>query len=163
MSLFRPVRPLRPVRVLIPITLLLVLSASGPSPSRAAGGIAPTGWERKLDPFLRRLALGTVRRQGRFTDTVPPGSAAAARALPPFVQAERGEAPTVQVKAGLRESDAASGRGWEDLESALSGIGVEVRGHVGRFATLRVPAQTLEQLAEVPEIAWLKAAHGYGL
>ncbi|HKB06722.1 MAG TPA: S8 family serine peptidase [Candidatus Polarisedimenticolia bacterium] len=163
MSQSRPVRPLRPERVLIPIALLLVLSASGPSPSRAAGGIVPTGWERKLDPFLRRLALGTSRRQGRFTDSLPPGSSAAARALPPFVQVERGEAPTVQVKAGLREGDEASGRGWEDLESALSGIGVEVRGHVGRFATLRVPVPSLERLAEVTEIVWLKAAHGYGL
>src|SRR5262245_37842125 len=152
MSLSRDVRR---GRVLGPLALLLLLSASGSSPYGASAGSVPR-WEHKLDPFLRRLALGSVRRQGRFIDVVEPRSAEAARALPSFVQVQRGPAPTVQVKAGLRESAEASGRGWDDLAPALSGIGVEVKGHVGRFATLRVPPGSLQQLAEVPEIIWLK-------
>src|SRR5262245_16264380 len=159
MSLSRDVRR---GRVLGPLALLLLLLASASSPYGASARSVPR-WERKLDPFLRRLALGSVRRQGRFTDVVEPRSAEAARALPSFVQVQRGAAPTVQVKAGLRENSEASGRAWEDLAPALSGTGVEVRGQVGSFATLRGPADSLQQLAEVPEIVWLKAAHSYRL
>jgi subtilisin family serine protease len=154
-----PSRDVRRGRLLGPLALLLLFSASGASPS----GSVSAGWERKLDPFLRRLATGSVRRQGRFTDAVEPRSAAAARALPSFIQVERADAPVVQVKAALRDGAFAAGHGWEDLGPALAEIGVEMKGHVGGVASLRVPAAALERLAGLPEIIWLKAARGYRL
>src|SRR5436309_4264781 len=156
-------RPLLRFCSLLPIALLLVVPARGAGPSGAEGSAAPSGWERKLDPFLRRVALGTVRVQGRFAESVPGLSAAAARALPSFVQAARDGSPIVQVKAGIQEDVFAAGRGWEEIGPALSELGVEVRGHVGRVASLRVPAAAIERLASRPEIAWLKAAHTYNL
>src|SRR3989449_5520259 len=157
-----PSRPARRARLLVPIALLLALSApSGGSSGADSAGPAPPGWERKLDPFLRQIALGTIRVQGRFTERVERHSAAAARALPSFVQAERGELPVVRVKAGIREDALGADRGWQDLEPALSDIGVEIQGRVGGVASLRVPAAAIERLASLPEIAWLKAAHAY--
>jgi subtilisin family serine protease len=144
------------VCLLVPVALLLAVSASSAGP-------AATGWERKLDPFLRRLALGTSRVQGRFTDAVPGLSAQAARALPAFVLAERSDAPVVRVKAGTVEIVPGSPRDREALRQALSDIGVEIRGRVGAVLSLNVPATAIEPLARRPEILWLKAAHSYGL
>ena len=159
----RPPQTVRRMRLLASIALLLVLTASSAGLSGADSGGSAAGWERKLDPFLRRIALGTVRVQGRFVDAVARRSAAAARSLPAFVQVERADAPIVQVKAGISAKAFAAGRGWEDLGPLLSDLGVEIRGRVDGVASLRVPAAAIERLADLPEIAWLKAAHTYKL
>src|SRR2546422_466154 len=159
----RPPQTVRRMRLLAPIALLLVLTTSSAGSSGADSGEATAGWERKLDPFLRRIALGTVRVQGRFVDAVARRSATAARSLPAFVQVERADAPIVQVKAGISEKAFAAGRGWEELGPLLSDLGVEIRGRVDGIASLRVPAAAIERLADLPEIAWLKAAHTYKL
>src|SRR2546422_2308866 len=99
-----PPQTVQRVRLLAPIALLLVLTASSAGSSGAAGGGGAAGWERKLDPFLRRIALGTVRVQGRFVEAVARRSAAAARAVPTFVQVERADAPVGQVKAGINRN-----------------------------------------------------------
>src|SRR5262249_37221894 len=141
------------------IVLLLAISAPVANPPGAAG--AP--WERRVDPFLRRLALGTRRRQGPFTDEVPGKSSQAARALPGFVLAERSGVPSVHVKAGLVDGASPAGRGNASLRRALSDLGVETRGEMGSVLSLVVPAASIESLAGRPEIAWLKAAHSYQL
>src|SRR2546427_1975910 len=125
-----PPQTVQRVRLLAPIALLLVLTASGAGSSGADSGGGAAGWERKLDPFLRRIALGTVKVQGRFVETIARQSAAAARALPAFVQVEGAGAPVVQVKAGIRENVFAAGHGWEELGPGLSDLGVEIKGHV---------------------------------
>src|SRR5262249_40286057 len=95
--------------------LFAVSLGAGPSaaaPGRASASGGPTrpgapaalGWERKLDPFLRRAALGVERRQGAFTDRLPARSREAIATLPPFVRAERdGDDPIFYVKARLRD------------------------------------------------------------
>src|SRR5262245_59721209 len=105
-----------------PLTCLLALSVSSAGPSGPASPSASTaGWERKLDPFLRRLSLGTVKVQGPFRESVPARSNEAVRALPPFVLTKKAAVPTVMVKAGIGALPA--GRGWEALGTALSGAG----------------------------------------
>src|SRR5882762_6487900 len=141
------------VHLLIPVALLLAVSASSARPlGEGAGGAATTGWERKLDPFLRRLALGTRRVQGRFVDAVPALSAQAARALPGFVLAERSGTPVVRVKAGILDDASGSRRDREALRRMLSGAGIEIRGEAGPILSLSVPAAAIEPLARLPEI-----------
>jgi subtilisin family serine protease len=150
--------------LLVPIALLLIASVSGAvHPAGPDAGPAATGWERKLDPFLRRIALGIRRVQGRFVDAVPGRSEQAVRALPSFVLAERTASPVVRVKAGFAGKAPGSGRDREALQKALSDIGVEIRGQVGEVMSLSVPAASIEPLARLPEIAWLKASHAYRL
>src|SRR5258706_16268304 len=85
-----------------PVLILLALSAPAAGPSPGQGDpAAASAWERKLDPFLRRLALGTVKAEGRFRETVPGRSEAIARSLPPFLHVNKTADPLVQVKAGL--------------------------------------------------------------
>ncbi len=157
-------QPLRRVCLLGALTALLAISASNAIPRGPAGdeAVAP-GWERKLDPFLRRLALGTSRVEGRFVETVPGLSMEAARSLPAFLQVERSDAPAVQVKAGILQGAAAADRVWKSLGPVLSDLGVEIRGQVGAIASLHVPAAAIEPLGRRPEIAWLKTAHAYRL
>lgn len=158
----------------VPVLLAMSLSATmlgagtGPVVAGVAGDPAAPDWARKLDPFLRQVALGTTRTDGRFTDRIPPASAAAARALPKFIRVERdGAEPVLYVKARIEPDLAAPGNGASDgapevrFEAALAALGVEVRGRVGAITALLVPASALPGLAARPEIAWLKAAHGY--
>lgn len=154
----------RGVSLFAPVLILLALSspAAGP-PARAGVPSAETGWERKLDPFLKRLTLGTVKAEGHFKEAVPGRSEKAARSLPRFLQIEKGVDPVVHVKAGLAGGAPAAARTWSSLERDLPGLGVQVKGRFAAVASLRVPAAALEALARRPEIAWLKAAHGYHL
>jgi subtilisin family serine protease len=147
-----------------PVLILLALSASaaGPAPRNGAQA-SESAWERKLDPFLRRLALGTVKAEGRFREAVPGRSERLARSLPAFLQVERRAEPLVHVKAGLAANEPDGARAWRSLSPDLPGLGVMVKGRVATVASLRVPAAALEALARRPEIAWLKAAHGYNL
>src|SRR5438093_1517474 len=117
----RPPQTVRRMRLLASIALLLVLTASSAGLSGADSGGSAAGWERKLDPFLRRIALGTVRVQGRFVDAVARRSAAAARSLPAFVQVERADAPIVQVKAGISAKVFAAGNGLETGNGVVAG------------------------------------------
>jgi subtilisin family serine protease len=152
------------VCLLAPVLVLLALSSPAAGlPARDGGPSAETGWERKLDPFLRRLALGTVKAEGRFKEAVSARSEKAARSLPGFVQVEKAVEPVVHVKAGLAWDVPSAGRGWASLERDLPGLGVQVKGRLGAVISLRVPAAAIEALARRPEIAWLKAAHGYRL
>src|SRR5262245_30461549 len=100
-------RPLRAGRAslfaLATLLLLLPTVTSGPLSGADGRGAAPSGWDRKLDPFLRRIALGTTRSNGRFRSHVPRGSAEAARALPSFLQVDRTGGNVVHLKAGLRD------------------------------------------------------------
>jgi subtilisin family serine protease len=157
-------RVARNVRVVYaaPVLILLALSAPAAGPAPGQGDpAAESAWERKLDPFLRRLALGTVRAEGRFREAVPGRSESVARSLPPFLQVQKTADPLVQVKAGLAALDGA--RAWKSLSRDLPGLGILVKGRVDRVASLRVPSAALEALARRPEIAWLKASHGYSL
>ena len=154
----------RPRRVclLASALVLLAFSTKGDDLPASNGGLSEAaGWERKLDPFLRRMALGTVRVRGRFAERVPPGSAEAARALAGFVQVDRSAAPVLQVKAGLDESAVATEGGRAAVERALLDTGVQIKGRFGAIVSLRVPAAAIETLARLPEIAWLKASHTY--
>ncbi|HEU4402799.1 MAG TPA: S8 family serine peptidase, partial [Candidatus Polarisedimenticolia bacterium] len=152
----------------------LALATAGPVPSihaappaSRAPEAAGDSWIRKLDPFLRRMALGSSWRDGRFDGAIPPGSVAARRSLPSFVLAESGDAgPVLFVKGRLEtarvgETGVNPAGGETALVQRLAAIGVEVRGRVGAIASLRVPAAALEGLARLQEVVWLKAAHGY--
>lgn len=155
---------------LLSIPLLSVMLFVGAVPVIAGQGGDPpaAGWERKLGPFLRQIALGTTRTSGIFTERIPARSAAAMKALPTFVRAEHdGTEPILYVKARIGPDLAVPGAGANEgapagrFEAALAALGVEVRGRVGAIAALRVPAAALPGLAARPEIVWLKAAHGY--
>src|SRR5262249_42199307 len=150
-------------RLLALLSLTFVFTAAFDGRTGASPAGAP-GWERKLDPFLRRLALGTRRSEGRFSQAVPGHPGAAARTPPPLPQVSRGTAnPIVHVKAGLRDDAQARGRGWQALRPALREMGVDIRGRVGPIASLSVPAEAIERLAGLDAIAWLKTAHAYHL
>ena len=147
-----------------PVLILLALTAPAAGPARGPGdAAAESAWERKLDPFLRRLALGTVKTEGRFREAVSGRSERVARSLPPFVQVQKTAEPLVHVKAGLAAEGPTGARAWKTLERDLQGLGILVKGRVDTVASLRVPSAALEALARRPEIAWLKAAHGYNL
>src|SRR3989442_14298401 len=80
---------------------MMALSTSGDGLSAGNGGSnAAGGWERKLDPFLRRMALGSVAVHRRFAERPPPRAGEAGRAPPGFVQGGRAAAPVLHVKAG---------------------------------------------------------------
>lgn len=138
------------------------------SPARLLSREAPPGdpsrpgWETKLDPFLRRVALGSSRVTGRFAQPIPARSAEAVRALPPFIRADRGAAvPAVFVKARLAAPIGAAAEAWPAIRERLEEAGAQVRGRVGANVSLRVPAGDLERLALLSEIAWMKAARSY--
>jgi subtilisin family serine protease len=144
--------------------LALAAPAGGVSGGAASGGPSRPVWEKKLDPFLRRMALGSSRLQGRFADPIPAGSVEALRTLPPFIRADRGAAaPVLLVKARLAPEAAGSTPDWTAIERRLEATGAQVRGRVGEIVSLRVPAAALERIASLPEIAWIKAARSYRL
>src|SRR5262249_40367451 len=127
-------------------------------------GVAPSpAWQSKLDPFLRKLAVGTFKMRGGFKDAIPRHSREAALSLPSFIRQERTDAPVVLVKAGMSAAAVAAGRPGTALPRAWAVVGVEIRGRVGGVASLRAPAAALEPLARLPEIGWLKASHAYTL
>jgi subtilisin family serine protease len=143
---------------------LLALLAAGTAPSalRAAPGAGRPAWERKLDPLLRRVALGSKRREGRFEEPLPAGGEAVLRSLPPFVRLDRrGDRAALMVKARLADGTAGEDGAGSPLRRRLQELGVEVRGRVGAIASLRVPVGSLEALASLSEVEWLKAARGY--
>src|SRR5262245_54070937 len=122
---------LRRVRLLGPATALLVMAASSTGPLGVERGVAPSpAWQSKLDPFLRKLAVGTFKMRGGFKDAIPRHSREAALSLPSFIRQERTDAPVVLVKAGMSAAAVAAGRQWNDLRPALAVVGVEIRGRV---------------------------------
>jgi subtilisin family serine protease len=171
--------------------LLIGWSAAAAQAAPDAGSAAPLAkpgrsWDCKLDPFLRRMALGVERRQGVFDDRLPARSRAALEALPPFVRAERdGDDPILYVKARLRDDvvegagratdrgsvhgaptsrlDAGLRRLPSQLAGRLDALGVTVRGRAGSIVTLAVPASALESTARLDEILWLRAGRSYTL
>ena len=162
--------------IYLPVAAWLLLSAfAGPSSARGADQT----WERKLDPFLRRVALGVERRQGPLVDRLPARSRATFNTLPPFVLAERDAAdPILYVRArlddGMTESAesplampgrsvGARRRVSEGLAARFDALGVEVRGRAGAIASLAVRASALESLAAIGEVKWLRAARAYRL
>ena len=115
-------------------------------------------WDRKLDPFLRRIALGSEKHQGPIAEKLPARSREVMRALPPFVRAERDAAdPIVYVKARL-----APGRDTA-LDRRLQALGVTVRSRAGDIVSLAVPVSSLDDLAALDAIASLRAARAYRL
>jgi subtilisin family serine protease len=156
------------------VLALAALSALGAAPRGGRADLegARAGWAAKLDPFLRRIALGTRRIEGRFTEAIPARSAAALRTLPGFVRADREAArPALYVKARLEDGAAGEmgprgeprGRaaGPHGIEPLLAAMGIVVRGRVGPIVSLRVPVDALEPLARLPQIAWVKAGRSY--
>ena len=169
------------------VVLLFLPVFAAPSSSRGGS----RAWEKKLDPFLRRMALGVDRRQGQLVDRLPARSRAALETLPPFVQAERNAAdPILYVKARLDDGepaadapgtadgaigtadDATTGPGRSTgarhrvsagLAARLEALGVEVRGRAGAIVSLAVPASALEDLAAIDAVQWLRASQGYRL
>lgn len=138
-------------------------------PVAAAGDPAAPGaaaWERKLDPFLRRVALGTRRVRGLASRGIPAASAGSVEGLPPFIRREAGRAggaPAIFIKAGFVPAPGRADPDWPGVEGRLAALGVELRAHVGTIGSLRVPAAALASLARLDDVAWLKAAHGYSL
>jgi subtilisin family serine protease len=166
----------------LPALLVAALLTLWPgSNGLAAPAFGPgRSWDRKLDPFLRRVALGVERRQGVFVDRLPARSHQVLATLPPFVRAERdGDDPILYVKARLRDDVAAGGgrdrgapagrleaalrRVPAGLAGRLDDLGVTVRGRAGAIVTLAVPASALESVAQLDEIVWLRAGRSYTL
>ena len=156
---------------------LIPLLFAAPSDPRTAG----RPWEDKLDPFLRRVALGEERRQGTLVDHLPARSRAAVATLPSFVQADRNAAdPILYVRARVRDDAADGGAPGEPsgpgrsgsapgrrlspgLAARLAALGVEVRGRAGAIVSLAAPASALEGLASLDAVEWLRAARSYQL
>jgi subtilisin family serine protease len=153
--------------LVLPLALVLAPAVSGAmalKDGRPAPAGADPAWAAKLDPFLKRVALGGARREGAFSAPIPPGSAAALRALPAFVRGERdADRPALYVKARLRDGAAGPREADGALERRLAEIGIETRARVGPILSLRVPADALEALARIEEIAWVKAGRSYRL
>jgi subtilisin family serine protease len=135
-------------------------------------------WDRKLDPFLRHIALGSEKHQGPIEEKLPARSREVMHALPPFVRAERdADDPIVYVKARLQSmrdevataprSAAAPGEGRARLPEALArrlqALGVTVRGRAGDIVSLAVPASALEEVARLDDIRSLRAGRAYRL
>jgi subtilisin family serine protease len=135
--------------------LLLAAPPRGSEPERRS-------WDRKLDPFLRRIALGSVKRQGAIEENLPARSRELMHALPPFVHAERdADDPMIFVKARLASSrDEAAA---PPLEQRLQALGASVRGRAGDIVSLAVPASALENVASLDAIASLRASRSYRL
>ncbi len=162
-------------RLRLPLLALLALLAAGTAPSAlragphdapatrgAVPGAGRPGWEGKLDPFLRRVALGSERREGRFSEPLSPGGEAVLRSLPGFVRLDRrGDRAALMVKARIADGTPEEAGAGLRIGRRLEELGVEVRGRVGEIASLRVPVGSLRELASLPEVAWLKVARGY--
>ncbi len=158
---------------------VIAAACAVPAGSVAIAGSAPAGeapgWERKLDPFLRRVAVGTSRWRGASSEAILPASPEIVKTLPPFIRRAappagspfrdpaRAEAPALYVKAGFIPPAGRTDPDWAEVRSRLADLKVELRAHVGTIAALRVPAGALAELAALPDIDWMKAAHGYSL
>ena len=179
------------IYLLVAACLMLAAPAGTPEAQDAgAGSGRGRTWDRKLDPFLRRMAVGVERRQGAFVDRVPARSRAAAATLPPFVQAQRdADDPILYVRvrlddgavaAAARDGSAASARDGAqargrsgnaaakprlaaELAARLEALGIEVRGRAGPIVSLAVPASALEDLAAIDDVAWVRSARSYTL
>ena len=170
----------------VPCVVILAPPALAAGPIAAAtpapGDPGPPGWERKLDPFLRRVVTGTRRVRGAASRWIAPASPEIVRTLPPFIRREGGrpgrnadlpggasmdaariEAPALYVKARFAPPAGRPEPEWSEVRSRLASLGVELRAHVGTIGSLRVPAGSLAGLAVLPDVVWLKAAHGYNL
>jgi subtilisin family serine protease len=135
-----------------------LLLPAEPAPASSGGA----GWERRLDPFLKRVARGTRVVRGRFVEALAPGSPALLRSLPPFVRADRRPgAAALFVKAGLADEAARPGPEGARLRARLAAAGAAVRAEAGPILSLRIPAGALEAVARLEGIAWLKAARSY--
>jgi subtilisin family serine protease len=163
-----------PLKQLILITSAVVLAgivSPAPLPLAAATLPAASGWEQKLDPFLRRVALGTTRTQGQFVDHIPARAREIVASLPSFVLADRTAAdPVLFVKAKFQNLGGAPGRlaadptaPVPDLAARLAALGVTLRGRAGDIVSLAVPASTIEALASQSDVLWLAASHSYRL
>src|SRR5215831_9166314 len=109
-------RRLLPYLVLSAGTAFLTLSFSSTSST------GTRSWDRKLDPFLRRIALGSEKHQGPIAENVPARSRELMRALPAFVRAERdADDPIVYVKARVA-ADEGGARLPEGLERRLRAL-----------------------------------------
>jgi len=145
--------------------LCLSLLAAGLFPLGGSAAPHDDALEKKLDPFLRRVAHGVQRLQGPIADRLPARSREVFGSLPPFVLFRRDAAapddPVVYVKARLAEG---AGGTHGALSDRLRSIGVEIRARAaGGIASLAVPATALHALAAVPEVRWLKVARSYRL
>jgi subtilisin family serine protease len=149
----------------------------------AAASPAGDDWGRKLDPFLRRIALGTTRTQGLLAEKIPARARATVTALPPFILARRDLVdPMLFVRArinGLEASTSAAGQHVvgtsvpsaasrptapvPGLAERLASAGAMLHGRAGDIVSLAVPASALATLASLPEIAWVRAARSYTL
>jgi len=122
--------------------------AAPPSAPAAPPSAPGRSWDRKLDPFLRRVALGIERRQGVFVDRLPARSRETLSTLPPFVRAERdADDPILYVKARLRDDvgdgdrGSSAGPGANGALERNAAAGVARRGVTSRLeaALRRVP------------------------
>jgi subtilisin family serine protease len=150
--------------VLSAATVLLTLSFPGSGGLAAAPRASESerrDWDRKLDPFLRRIALGIEKHQGPIEEKMPARSREVMHTLPSFVRAERdADDPIVYVKARLQPMRAPLPEG---LDRRLQALGVTVRGRAGDIMSLMVPASALEELAGLDDIRSLRAGRAYRL
>src|SRR5215831_15374701 len=147
-------RRLLPYLVLCASTAFLAFAA----PPRGTAP-EPRTWDRKLDPFLRRIALGSEKHQGPIEEKVPAQSRELMHTLPSFVRAERdADNPLLYVKGRL-----APAREDGTLDKRLQALGVTVRGRAGNVVSLAVPAASLEEVANLDAFASLRAARSYRL
>ncbi|MCZ6695382.1 MAG: S8 family serine peptidase [Acidobacteria bacterium] len=155
-----------PDRAAIRSTLLILLLAN-PGLLLAQGDVRGPGdptWERKLGPFLRRIVNGTTRVQGPFRAPVPASSPPLLRSLPDWLQIDaRRDRPSILVKARFDDATLEGSRLTAPVRGALEDLGIEVRGRVRNFASLKVPVDAIDRLAALPFVSWLKAAHAYWL
>ncbi len=144
---------------------LLLIAPTGPirGQGRAGDRIDPA-WLSRLDPHLRRIAIGTTRGEGRFRAPVAARSRDVLRTLSRRIQADAaGPEATIRIRARFAHA-ALSPEGLRaPVARALEEIGAGVRGRVDDIVSLSVPVSSLERLAGHPSVVWLKAAHTYHL
>jgi subtilisin family serine protease len=154
---------IRTTIALIPALLAgftVLATPAAPAPPRPGSGPqARPGWAARLDPFLRRVALGSSVEQGGSRRALGRGREALATLPAPLRVDRGGRAPAVFVKARLVDG----GDAGASLRAALRDLGVTLRARVGPIASLRVPVTVLDRVAALPGIAWMKAARAYRL
>ncbi len=148
--------------------LILLLATPGLPLAKGAQGAGrgpgDPSMQRKLGPFLRRIVTGTTRVEGRFRAPLDAGSPALLRSVPDWLQIDaRADRPSILVKTRLDDEALRGARLTAPARGALEELGIEVRGRVGNFASLKVPIDALDQLAALSFVSWLKAAHTYRL
>lgn len=133
-------------------------AGSRPLPAAAS----TPSWEGKLGPFLRRVALGTHRWQGRFSRRIPSASAETLRSLPPFVSTVR-TAAGIELLVKARLAARPERPGADRFAGMVRDRGGEVRSRVGDIASLRLPMTAIAAVAALPEVEWLKASRSFRL